>query len=51
MTIPTISSLRATNRRLAKRVGWVEKAEAVLAQMRAGAACTCSIHHRARNGR
>ena len=38
MTIPTVSSLHATNRRLAKRITRLEKAEAVLAQMRAGAA-------------
>jgi hypothetical protein len=36
--IPTASSLRATHRRLAKRVGRLEKAELVLAEMRAGAA-------------
>ena len=38
MTVHTVSSLRATHRRLAKRVGRLEKADAVLAEMRAGAA-------------
>ena len=36
--IPTVSRLRASHRRLAKHVGRIEKAEAVLAEMRAGAA-------------
>ena len=38
MTIHTATSLRATRRRLAKRVGRLEKADAVLAEMRDGAA-------------
>jgi hypothetical protein len=38
MTIHTPASLRTTNRRLARRVGRLEKADAVLAEMRAGAA-------------
>ena len=36
MTIHTPDSLRATRRRLARRVGRLEKAEAVLAEMRRG---------------
>jgi hypothetical protein len=36
--IPTVSSLRATRRRLEKRVGRIERAERVLNEMRAGAA-------------
>jgi hypothetical protein len=38
MPIPTPDTVRATRRRLAKRVGRLEKAELVLAEMRAGAA-------------
>ena len=38
MNIPTPDSLRATRRPLARRVGRLEKAELVLAEMRAGAA-------------
>jgi hypothetical protein len=38
MTVHTVSTLRATHRRLAKRVGRLEKAELALAEMRAGAA-------------
>ncbi len=38
MIIHTPASLRALNRRLARRVGRMEKAEAVLAEMRAGTA-------------
>jgi hypothetical protein len=38
MTIHTPDSLRATRRRLAKRVGRIEQAERVLAERRAGAA-------------
>jgi hypothetical protein len=37
MTIHTVSSLRNTHRRLAKRVGRLERAQAVLDAMRAGA--------------
>jgi hypothetical protein len=37
MTVHTVSSLRATHRRLAKRAGRLEKADAVLAKMCAGA--------------
>jgi hypothetical protein len=36
--IPTPHTLRAARRRLAKRVGRIEQAEAVMAEMRAGAA-------------
>jgi hypothetical protein len=36
--IPTVSTLRAAGRRLTKRVGRIEQAEAVLNEMRAGAA-------------
>jgi hypothetical protein len=36
--IPTPATLRATHRRLAKRVGRLEKAAAVIDEMRAGAA-------------
>jgi hypothetical protein len=36
--IPTVSTLRAARRRLTKRVGRIEQAEAVLNEMRAGAA-------------
>ena len=38
MTIPTPASVRATRRRLARRVGRLEKAKLVLNEMRAGAA-------------
>ena len=51
MTIHTVSSLRATHRRLAKRVGRIEQADRVLDEMRCGASCTCSIRNRGRSGR
>jgi hypothetical protein len=43
MTIPIPDSLCATRRRLTRRVGRLEKADAVLAEMRAGAALHLSF--------
>ena len=52
MTIHTVSSLRVTRRRLAKRVGRIERADRVLNEMRAPARhCTCSTRNRGRAGR
>jgi hypothetical protein len=41
--IPTVTTLRAARRRLAKRVGHIEQAQLVLAQMQAGAALHLSF--------